>query len=204
MPLDTIEDPFELSSYESAKHNFVIFYASRDDDGKMWCPAKHRHAAHLAPNEGQGSYSELRMRLTAYKLLIRRHRRHQDCRNVEEIIQRTFALADGPTGLIVYVGQRIEWKTGANFFRAAPWRIRSIPTVVKLQGAKEVGRLVEGQISSDLPTFVGSAVPTSPPTKDDSLTKDEPPTKDEPSSIKGEPSTKDELPTKDEPLAKDL
>jgi hypothetical protein len=38
MPLDTIEDPFELSSYESVKQDFVIFYASRDDDGKMWCP----------------------------------------------------------------------------------------------------------------------------------------------------------------------
>jgi hypothetical protein len=38
MPLDTIEDPFELSSYESVKQNFVIFYASRDDDGNMWCP----------------------------------------------------------------------------------------------------------------------------------------------------------------------
>ncbi|KAH8990133.1 hypothetical protein EDB86DRAFT_1795908 [Lactarius hatsudake] len=127
MPLDTIEDPFELSSYESVKHSFVIFYASRDDDGKMWCP---------------------------------------DCRNVEEIIERTFAPADGPTGLIVYVGQRIEWKTGANFFRAAPWRIRSIPTVVKLQDAKEAGRLVEGQIASDLLTFVGSAATTSPPTKE--------------------------------------
>lgn len=128
MPLNTIEDPLELSSYESAKHDFIIFYASRDGNGKMWCP---------------------------------------DCRNVEEIIERTFAPADGPTGLIVYVGRQTEWKTGANFFRAAPWRIRSIPTVVKLQDEKEVGRLVEDQIASDLPAFVGSAVPTSPPTKDE-------------------------------------
>lgn len=41
MPLDTIEDPFELSSYESVKQDFVIFYASRDDDGKMWCPVSY-------------------------------------------------------------------------------------------------------------------------------------------------------------------
>ena len=41
MPLDTIEDPFELSSFESVKQNFVIFYASRDDDGKMWCPVSY-------------------------------------------------------------------------------------------------------------------------------------------------------------------
>jgi len=169
MPLDTIEDPFELSSFECVKQNFVIFYASRDDDGKMWCP---------------------------------------DCRDVEEIIERTFAPADGPTGLIVYVGQRVEWKTGANFFRAAPWRIRSIPTVVKLQGAEEAGRLVEGQIASDLPAFVGSPVPTSPSTKIESPTKGEPLVKDElliqdEPSISDEPSTKDEPPTKDESPIKD-
>ena len=38
MPLDTIEDPFELSSFECVKQDFVIFYAGRDDDGVMWCP----------------------------------------------------------------------------------------------------------------------------------------------------------------------
>jgi hypothetical protein len=39
-------------------------------------------------------------------------RRHQDCRDVEDIIKRTFAPADvsddGPSGLIVYVGQKSE------------------------------------------------------------------------------------------------
>jgi len=153
MPLDTIEDPFELSSYESVKQDFVIFYASRDDDGKMWCP---------------------------------------DCRDVEDLIERTFAPANGPSGLIVYVGQRIEWKTGANFFRAAPWRIRSIPTVVKLQGAKEAGRLVEDQIAGDLLTFIGSA----PTAKDESLTKDE-------TFAKDGPLTKGETPTQDESITKD-
>jgi hypothetical protein len=49
-------------------------------------------------------------------LIIRSHhqriiaaRRHQDCRDVEDIIKRTFASADdGPSGLIVYVGQKSE------------------------------------------------------------------------------------------------
>ena len=39
-------------------------------------------------------------------------RRHQDCRDVEDIIKRTFAPADasdGPSGLIVYVGQKSEY-----------------------------------------------------------------------------------------------
>ena len=51
MPLDTIEDPFELSLYESVKHDFVIFYASRDDDGKMWCPVS--YSASTVPPLGE-------------------------------------------------------------------------------------------------------------------------------------------------------
>lgn len=35
----------------------------------------------------------------------------QDCRDVEALIQRTFSPSEGPTGLIVYVGQRHEYAT---------------------------------------------------------------------------------------------
>jgi hypothetical protein len=38
MPLNTAVKPLELSSYEDIKENFVIFYASRDESGNMWCP----------------------------------------------------------------------------------------------------------------------------------------------------------------------
>jgi len=116
MPLNTALIPLELSSYEDIKENFVIFYSSRDESGRMWCP---------------------------------------DCRDVEDIIARTFSLPDGPSGLIVYVGQRPEWKTEANVFRSAPWRIQSIPTIVKLKDGVEIGRLVEGEIISDLARLVG-------------------------------------------------
>ncbi|KAH9995953.1 hypothetical protein BJV77DRAFT_185327 [Russula vinacea] len=113
MPLNTVPNPLELSSYEGIDENFVIFYASRDESGRMWCP---------------------------------------DCRDVEDIIKRTFAPADvsddGPSGLIVYVGQKSEWKTKGNRFRLAPWRIESIPTIVKLKDGVEVGRLVEGDITA--------------------------------------------------------
>lgn len=89
--------------------------------------------------------------------------------------------------------------------------------------AEEAGRLVEGQIASDLFTFIGSPVP---PTEDESPTKNEPATKGEPVAngvpvikdeppvrdelpvkgelpVKDEPPIKDELPVKDEPVIKD-
>jgi hypothetical protein len=110
MPLNTVPNPLELSSYEGVIENFVIFYASRDESGRMWCP---------------------------------------DCRDVEDIIKRTFASADdGPSGLIVYVGQKSEWKTEGSKFRLEPWRIQSIPTIVKLKDGVEVERLVEGDITA--------------------------------------------------------
>jgi len=116
MPLNTALNPLELSSYEDIKEIFIIFYSSRDESGRMWCP---------------------------------------DCRDMEDVVARTFSPPDGPSGLIVYVGQRPEWKTEANVFRSAPWRIQSIPTIVKLKDAVEIGRLVEGEIISDLARLVG-------------------------------------------------
>lgn len=38
MPLNTAANPLKFSSYEDIKENFVIFYASRDESGSMWCP----------------------------------------------------------------------------------------------------------------------------------------------------------------------
>ncbi|KAI0003750.1 hypothetical protein BJV74DRAFT_484846 [Russula compacta] len=130
MPLNTAPNPFELSSYEDIKENFVIFYSSRDESGRMWCP---------------------------------------DCREVEDLIVRTFAPADGPSGLILYVGQRAEWKTETNVFRSRPWDIQSIPTIVKLKDGVEVGRLVEGEITSDLAALVGPFI--CPPPANNSETK---------------------------------
>jgi len=86
-------------------------------------------------------------------MLICRYCLQQDCRDVEDLVARTFSPADGPSGLIIYVGQRPEWKTEENIFRSAPWRIQSIPTIVKLKDAVETGRLVEGEIISDLSTL---------------------------------------------------
>jgi hypothetical protein len=40
MPLNTVLSPLELSSYDGINGNFVIFYASRDENGRMWCPVR--------------------------------------------------------------------------------------------------------------------------------------------------------------------
>jgi len=63
---------------------------------------------------GLGVFSNFWIRIYGFgspHMLIRRYPRHQDCRDVEDIIARTFSPPDGPSGLIVYVGQRPEYVT---------------------------------------------------------------------------------------------
>ncbi|ETW87117.1 hypothetical protein HETIRDRAFT_41809 [Heterobasidion irregulare TC 32-1] len=115
MPLYTASSPLEFSSWKDVQEKFVIFYASRDREGKMWCP---------------------------------------DCRDVEDTVERTFAGADAPPALIIYVGQKPEWKAASNHFRDAPWYIEAIPTIVRVKDATEDARLVEGDIVSQLASFV--------------------------------------------------
>jgi len=80
-----------------------------------------------------------------------------DCRMVDPIVQQIFGPSDGPKALIVYVGQKNEWKRPAsNAFRGEPWRIESIPTIIKIQDSKEIGRLVDSEINDHLRSFVGN------------------------------------------------
>lgn len=72
-------------------------------------------------------------------------------------MQKIFGSAEGPSGLIIYVGNRqeyvvkficytllhhlsfvIRWKAAANVFRAEPWNISSIPTIIKLGGVRVI------------------------------------------------------------------
>lgn len=71
MPLDTIEDPFELSSYESVKQDFVIFYASRDDDGKMWCPVSDSVSSSAKRSTARAPYLALKTKSSHSKLRFR-------------------------------------------------------------------------------------------------------------------------------------
>ncbi|VDB87520.1 unnamed protein product [Peniophora sp. CBMAI 1063] len=38
MPIQTVENPADLSAFSDVGADFVIFYSSRDDQGRMWCP----------------------------------------------------------------------------------------------------------------------------------------------------------------------
>lgn len=40
MPLRYTEDPASLDSVKNAPEQYIIFYSSRDADGKMWCPVR--------------------------------------------------------------------------------------------------------------------------------------------------------------------
>ncbi|KAJ7103257.1 hypothetical protein B0H15DRAFT_204000 [Mycena belliarum] len=78
-----------------------------------------------------------------------------DCRAVDDGVQQTFAGPDAPIGVIVYVGNKPEWKAMDNVFRGEPFKITSIPTIIRLKEKKEVGRLVEDEITTErLSAFV--------------------------------------------------
>jgi len=68
-----------------------------------------------------------------------------DCRNVENPVEQVFGQPGAPSALIVYVGQRSEWKDSANPFRVTPWNISSIPTIVRRKDLDV--RLVENAIT---------------------------------------------------------
>ncbi|KAI0334416.1 hypothetical protein GY45DRAFT_1318433 [Cubamyces sp. BRFM 1775] len=112
MPLQQSPDPAEPSWVQGVTADFLIFYSSRDESGKLWCP---------------------------------------DCVAVENVVQQTFGSADGPSAVIVYVGQRTAWKTPSNPYRAGPWNVNSIPTVIR---SRDGARLVEEEISERLAAFV--------------------------------------------------
>ncbi|KAF8346948.1 hypothetical protein F5887DRAFT_68493 [Amanita rubescens] len=69
-----------------------------------------------------------------------------DCRDVEQVVQDTFSGSESSAALIVYVGNRNEWKSPSNIYRAQPWSVQSIPTIVKLKDGKEEDRLVLDEI----------------------------------------------------------
>ncbi|KAK0455883.1 hypothetical protein EV421DRAFT_7556 [Armillaria borealis] len=79
-----------------------------------------------------------------------------DCRIVDGLLKETFGSDESPSALIVYVGDRPTWKTPANEFRGEPWKIESIPTIIKLKDGTEASRLVDSEISAGLQEFIHS------------------------------------------------
>jgi len=111
MPLR--ESKVKPQSWKDIGEQFAVFYASKDDDGVMWCP---------------------------------------DCRAVKEIVEETFDKERSPSALIIYVGQKPEWKSPKNEWRQQPWDVQTIPTIVRLRDGE---RLVDqGPIKEKLKAFV--------------------------------------------------
>ncbi|KAL5519136.1 hypothetical protein ACEPAH_819 [Sanghuangporus vaninii] len=69
-----------------------------------------------------------------------------DCRRVEDSVRTAFEPADAPSALIVYVGQRHDWRGSSNNpFRGSPWNVSSVPTILRRDGA----RLVDEEINEE-------------------------------------------------------
>lgn len=91
MPLAASQDPANPATLgDGIQEQFLIFYASRDEEGKLWCPVRAQFE------------SRLFVRSRSDNTL-------QDCVAVDKLIQGTFGPADAPSALIVHVGQRAEW-----------------------------------------------------------------------------------------------
>jgi len=66
-----------------------------------------------------------------------------ECTTVEDLVKNTFSEG-GPEALIVYVGNRTQWKSPSNIYRHEPWKITNVPTIVRLQKGQDAGRLASG------------------------------------------------------------
>jgi hypothetical protein len=85
MPL-RVSETSELSSLSGVSEKYLIFYSSLTD-GILWCPV------HII---------DYRANCTDMRFI-------KDCRRVDPTVQQIFG-PNGPEALIVYVGQRMEYK----------------------------------------------------------------------------------------------
>lgn len=78
-----------------------------------------------------------------------------DCRDVDPLVNEIFSPEDGPPALVVYVGNRQQWKTPDNIWRQEPWNVTGVPSIVQIKDGKPAARLVEDEIvESRLKAFV--------------------------------------------------
>jgi len=68
-----------------------------------------------------------------------------DCVDVEPSVREAFDSNDKPEAMLFYVGKKEEWRTPDNVARV-DWKVRGIPTVIKLQEGKEIARVTETEI----------------------------------------------------------
>lgn len=72
-----------------------------------------------------------------------------DCVAVDPLIQEIFSGSETPAALLVYVGDRAQWKSRDNKYRQAPYNVTGVPTIVKTKEGHPTERLVESQIQKD-------------------------------------------------------
>jgi len=71
----------------------------------------------------------------------------RDCRDVEDLVKKTFESNNEWLGVIIYVGDRPTWRDSNNTFRKE-WGLTGVPTLVTLNtNGKEERRLVEHEIT---------------------------------------------------------
>ncbi|KXN88834.1 Thioredoxin-like protein Clot [Leucoagaricus sp. SymC.cos] len=59
-----------------------------------------------------------------------------DCLAVDSLVKETFSKETAPDALIVYVGDKPQWRAESNPYRKEPWSLQSIPTIVKLEDVR--------------------------------------------------------------------
>ncbi|KAG6873210.1 hypothetical protein C0995_001564 [Termitomyces sp. Mi166 len=58
-----------------------------------------------------------------------------DCRDVEDLVNQTFGGADSPSAVIIYVGDRAQWRAPTNPFRGGAWEVTGVPTIIRIKDA---------------------------------------------------------------------
>ncbi|KAL7412905.1 hypothetical protein BDY24DRAFT_391524 [Mrakia frigida] len=74
------------------------------------------------------------------------------CPDCVRAVPKVAALLDSPHApdvFIQYVGQRSEWKSPSSPYRAEPYNLTSIPTIVKLEDGVEVSRLADPEFNEE-------------------------------------------------------
>ncbi|KAE9409108.1 hypothetical protein BT96DRAFT_984851 [Gymnopus androsaceus JB14] len=80
-----------------------------------------------------------------------------DCNAVDGLVKSTFSSEDAPSALIIYVGDRpTSVEIPVKCFQGGTFKIQSVPTILKIQNGKEVGRLVDSEITPGLANFIRS------------------------------------------------
>jgi hypothetical protein len=145
MPLQTAPNPRVINAFGDIPLDtpFVIFYSSRDERGEMWCPVRPSTVAQVRCSRLSGPIRIVVWSKKSSTVFSATPKAHLglSCMSVSGLSKLSFCLP-----LVRYPNLAGRWKTPANPFRAAPWKIQSIPTIVRLKEVRRPGLLSQGSI----------------------------------------------------------